>query len=111
LKHAETGDVLIEVSVEPHPLFTRKDRDIHAEAAVPLADAVLGGSIVVPTIHGDVTVQVPKGANTGAILRLKGRGIVAGGVAGDHYVKLKLALPEPADPELMALLERWAKSR
>jgi DnaJ-class molecular chaperone len=109
LKHADAGDVLLDVTVEPHPVFTRKDRDIHAEAAVPLADAVLGGSIRVPTIQGEVTVKVPKGANSGAILRLRGKGIAAGGNVGDHYVTLKLMLPEPADPELSAFLERWAK--
>lgn len=108
LKQAEVGDVLLDVTVDPHPVFTRKDRDIHAEAAVPLADAVLGGSIVVPTIHGDVTIKIPKGTNTGATLRLKGRGIAAQGTSGDHYVKLKIVLPEPQDPELASLLERWA---
>lgn len=111
LKNAQTGDVLLEVAVEPHPVFARKERDIHAEAVVPLAEAVLGGSLVVPTIHGDVTLKIPKGTNTGATLRLRGKGIVAGGTSGDHYVKLNIALPEPPDPELAAFLERWAAKR
>jgi DnaJ-class molecular chaperone len=111
LKDEGAGDMLLEIEVEPHPGFTRKGRDIHTDVLVPLADAVLGRSIVVPTIHGEVTLKVPKGANTGATLRLRGKGITAGGATGDHYVKLKLALPEPADPELMAILEKWAKGR
>ena len=79
------------------------------EAPVPLLDAVLGGTITVPTIHGAVAVKVPKGSNSGSTLRLRGKGIETGGTSGDHYVKLKLVLPDPPDPELTAALERWAQ--
>lgn len=108
LRDAQAGDALLEIMVEPHPHFTRIDRDIHLEVPVGLADAVLGASITVPTIHGDVSVKVPRGSNTGTQLRLKGKGIEAGGVGGDQYVKLRIMLPDPPDPELMAALERWA---
>ncbi len=109
LRDAQAGEVFIEVSVEPHPTFTRKDHDIHVEAPVGLVDAVLGGSITVPTIHGPVTVKVPKGSNSGATLRLKGKGIAAAGTTGDQYVKLRIVLPDPPDPELAQFLERWAQ--
>ena len=108
LKDARAGDVYLEVTVEPHPLFTRKDRDIHVEVPVSLAEAVLGGTLTVPTIHGDVAVKVPKGSNSGSTLRLRGKGIAGGGTSGDQYVRLRVVLPDPPDPELTALLERWA---
>jgi DnaJ-class molecular chaperone len=109
LRDPQAGETLLEIAIEPHPLFTRKERDIHAEAPVPLADSVLGGTITVATIHGDVTVKVPKGSNTGSTLRLRGKGIASGGASGDHYVKLKIVLPDPPDPELTAALDRWAQ--
>ena len=109
LRDAQAGEVFIEVTVEPHPTFTRKERDIHVEAPVGLVDAVLGGSITVPTIHGPVTVKVPKGSNSGATLRLKGKGIAATDTTGDQYVKLRIVLPDPPDPELAQFLERWAQ--
>ncbi len=104
------GDTFLEIAVDPHPLFTRKQRDVHSEVPVSLVEAVLGATITVPTIAGAVAVKVPQGSNTGSMLRLKGKGIVAPGVAGDHYVRLRVVLPDPPDPELAAFLESWAKS-
>ncbi len=109
LHDAQTGDIHLDVTVDPHPHFTRKDRDIQVELPVSLADAVLGATLTVPTIHGDVAVKVPKGSNSGALLRLKGKGIATAGGAGDQYVRLRVMLPDPADPELMSFLERWAE--
>jgi DnaJ-class molecular chaperone len=105
------GDAYIEIEVEPHPLFERKGRDIHAEIPVTLPEAVLGAKITVPTIHGPVSVKVPRGANTGSLLRLKGKGLAAGSgkAVGDQYVKLRVVLPDPPDPELTQFLERWTE--
>jgi DnaJ-class molecular chaperone len=106
------GDALIEIRIEPHPLFERKGRDVHVEVPVTLYEAVLGGSITVPTVHGPVTVKVPKGSNSGTVLRLRGKGIAAGrtGEPGDQYVKLRVTLPETPDPTLTEFIERWAKT-
>ena len=104
------GDAYVEVHVEADPAFTRKDLDIHAEAKVPLQTAVLGGTITTDTIHGPVTVKVPKQASSGTMLRLKGKGIETGGKQGDHFVKLLVALPDPKqDSEAAQSLERWAE--
>lgn len=106
-----SGDAYIEIDVEPHPFFVRKARDIHVEIPVTLQEAVLGAKITVPTIDGSVSVKVPRGSNTGSILRLKGKGMPAnqGNAAGDQYVKLRVVLPDPPDPELAQFLERWAE--
>jgi DnaJ-class molecular chaperone len=108
---AEPGDAYIEVHVQPHAYFTRKDNDVHMELPVSLGEAVLGGKITVPTIDGDVAMTIPKGANTGTTLRLKGRGIVArkSKQRGDQYVKLKVVLPEGDDPDLERFVEGWSK--
>jgi DnaJ-class molecular chaperone len=111
LHDTQAGDIHLDVTVDPHPHFTRKDRDIQVELPVNLADAILGATLTVPTIHGDVALKVPRGSNSGALLRLKGKGIATSSGAGDQYVRLRVMLPEPADPELMSYLERWAERR
>src|SRR5215468_4468421 len=70
------GDAYIEVKVAPHPLFTRKGNDVHMEIAVTLPEATLGATITVATIDGPVSLKVPRGSNTGSVLRLRGKGIV-----------------------------------
>jgi len=107
------GDAIIEVHVEAHPFFTRQDGDIHVEVPITLNEAVLGATIHVPTISGKVAVKVPPGANTGSVLRLRGKGVASqsGGTAGDQYVKLKVMLPDPPDAELVKFMEQWSKTR
>jgi DnaJ-class molecular chaperone len=109
LKDAKAGEIYLEIEIEPHPLFTRKDKDIHVDIPVTLVEAVLGATITVPTIQGAVTLKVPRGSNSGATLRLKGRGITANGASGDQFVKLRVTLPDPPDPELVKFLERWSE--
>jgi DnaJ-class molecular chaperone len=106
------GDAYVEIQVEPHAFFTRKDANVHLEVPVTLPEAVLGATLTVPTVDGKVSIKVPPGSNTGSTLRLKGRGIVdrKSGQRGDQYVTLKVVLPERPDPELQEFLERWSAS-
>ncbi|MEI6985080.1 MAG: J domain-containing protein [Rhodospirillaceae bacterium] len=107
------GDAIVQVQVEPHPFFTRKGNDIHVALPVTLPEALLGATIKVPTLNGTVALKVPKGSNTGAVLRLKNKGIVD---AKDHstgflFVTLKVVLPDPPDAELTQFVEKWAHHR
>jgi DnaJ-class molecular chaperone len=105
---ASPGDALIEISVQPHPYFTRKGDDIYLDLPVSLKEAVLGAKVKVPTSSGTVTVAVPKWSNTGRVLRLKGRGVPrSDGSKGDQYIKLILVLPEKPDPKLEAFVAEW----
>ena len=102
------GDALVEIAVRPHRIFTRKGDDIHLELPISLREAVLGGKISVPTPTGAVTMTVPKWANTGTVLRLKGRGVPrSDGSRGDEYVTLKVMLPSKPDAELEKLIAQW----
>ena len=102
------GDALIEISVLPHPYFTRKGDDIYLDLPISLKEAVLGTKVKVPTPSGPVTVSVPKWSSTGRVLRLKGRGVPhSDGVKGDQYVTLKLVLPQKPDPKLEAFVADW----
>jgi DnaJ-class molecular chaperone len=102
------GDAFVEIHIAPHPLFERRDKDIHIELPITLAEAVLGGKIEVPTVRGPVSMTVPKWSNTGTVLRLRGRGIRVASSAGDEFVTLKIVLPDRPDPELERLVEAWA---
>jgi DnaJ-class molecular chaperone len=103
----ETGDALVEISIAPHRFFTRVGDDIHLELPVTLAEAFLGSHVKVPTPTGPVMLKVPKGSNTGSILRLKGKGVPRQGGHGDELVKLKVMLPSGPDPELETFLSSW----
>jgi len=106
------GDALIEVEIRPDRLLTRQGDDIHLEWPVTLAEAVLGARIRVPTSTGAVTMAVPKGSNTGTMLRLKGRGAPrpAGG-HGDQFVKLRVMLPKEPNAELEAFVSGWESGK
>ena len=90
------GDAYVEVHIQPHALFERKDSNVHVELPVSLAEAVLGGRIEVPTIDGPVSMTVPKGSNSGTTLAPGGRGILdpKSGQRGDQYVRLQVVLPK-----------------
>jgi DnaJ-class molecular chaperone len=107
------GDALIEVHIAPHPFFRREGDDIHLELPVSLSEAVLGARVPVPTVTGPVTMAIPKGSDTGARLRLRGRGIhrkrQGKEVTGDQYVTLKVVIGASDDPDLAKFLEDWAK--
>jgi len=103
----EPGDALVEISVKPHRFFSRRGDDIHVEVPITLSEAVLGARVRVPTPTGAVTLTVPKASNTGAVLRLKGKGVARTGSPGDELVTLKVMLPTEPDPELEAFLANW----
>ncbi len=104
------GDAYVEVHIQPHAVFERKDHNVHLELPVSLGEAVLGGKVEVPTIDGPVTMTIPKGSNSGTTLRLRARGIVdpKTGQRGDQYVRLTLVLPRTTDPELEDFARRWS---
>lgn len=91
------GDAIVELKVAPHSHFRREGRDIWLDLPVSLKEALLGARVSTPTIDGPVMLTVPKGADSGAMLRLKGRGVARKGDAadrGDQLVKLIVKMPE-----------------
>ena len=101
------GDVLITVSVAPHPLFTRAGADLRLELPITLYEAVLGGKVRVPTLDGAVELAIPPGTNAGRTFRLKGKGFPAKDGTGDLLATVRIMLPEGGDAELEALMRKW----
>jgi DnaJ-class molecular chaperone len=98
------GDALVQISIAAHAFFTRVGDDIFVELPISIKEAALGGAAKVPTPTGSVILNIPKGSNTGATLRLKGKGVAA---KGDQIVKLKIVLPTKPDAALNEFLEGW----
>lgn len=102
------GDALIEIHVAAHAFFRREGQDIRLELPVTLTEAVLGGSVEVPTPGGVVRMRVPPHSDTGTELRLRGRGVPAHGAqaAGQLYATLRVVLGAP-DAALEEFLRGW----
>ncbi len=106
------GDALVTVEFVPHPDFRVDGDTLRRDVLVDLEEAVLGGKIRVPTLEGDVTMNIPANSSGRQSLRLKGKGLPrAGGGRGDLLVGLRIVLPEGSDPELTRLMETWRKTK
>ena len=109
---AGAGDALVELVIRAHPVFRREGDVLMMDLPVTVPDAVLGGKIQALTPDGPVTLTVPKGANSGQTLRLKGRGLSgAAGQRGDLLAKIMVMLPDAPDSALEAFSENWRKDR
>jgi DnaJ-class molecular chaperone len=97
------GDAMVTLKVGKHPFYERDGDHIRLELPVSLKEAVTGGKVKVPTLDGAVMLTVPKGAQSGTKLRIKGRGFTAkSGERGDQLVTLQIRLP--ADPKVLEKL-------
>ncbi|MCR8725371.1 J domain-containing protein [Frigidibacter sp. ROC022] len=105
------GDALVTVSVRPHKVFRREGDDIAITLPITIDEAILGAKVEVPTIKGTVALTIPKGASSGRVLRLRGRGVKRKGGHGDQLVTLSIVVPKAPDPKLAAFLEEWRKGR
>jgi DnaJ-class molecular chaperone len=105
------GDLLIAVSIAPHPLFTREGADLRLELPITLYEAVLGAKVRVPTLDGAVELAIPAGTNSGRTFRLKGKGFPAKDGKGDLLAAVRIMLPDRGDAELEELMRRWREAR
>jgi molecular chaperone DnaJ len=106
------GDLYVEVRIEPNERFTRQGTELITQAEVPVATAIVGGQVFVPTLEGEVAVEVPAGTQHGDIERLRGRGLPAlrGGRRGDQHVVFELVVPTDLDSEQREAAERLAET-
>jgi DnaJ-class molecular chaperone len=102
------GDLLITVSIAPHPFFKVDGSDLRVDLPITLYEAVLGGKVRVPTLGSAVELSIPKNTSSGRTFRLKGKGLSKPtGAAGDLYVTTRIMLPDGNDAELEALMQKW----
>src|SRR3954469_23262534 len=102
------GDLLITVSIAPHPHFKLEGSDLRLDLPITLDEAVLGGKVRVPTLGNAVELSIPRNTSSGRTFRLKGKGLPkASGAAGDLFVTTRIMLPDGNDAELEALMQKW----
>src|SRR3954469_22404899 len=102
------GDLLITVSIAPHPYFKVDGSDLRVDLPITLYEAVLGGKVRVPTLGGAVDLSVPKNTSSGRTFRLRGKGLPKpNGAPGDLFVTTRIMLPDGNDAQLEALMQKW----
>ena len=107
------GDLYVALEVEPHPVFERRGQDLVCALPVAMTQASLGADVEIPTLEGTETVHLDAGVESGAVLRLRGKGVPNLGRRGrgDLYVTVLVETPVPKSKEERALLERLAELR
>ncbi|HVU03364.1 MAG TPA: DnaJ C-terminal domain-containing protein [Polyangiaceae bacterium] len=107
------GDLLLTIRVKPHAYFERKELDLHLDLPITIGEAFRGAKVSVPTPEGDVTLKVPKHAQSGQVVRLKERGVRRKDQVGDLFVRFLVKIPEDesrAIEDAVAVLEKATKS-
>lgn len=106
----EAGDIVVSVTVRPHPVFTRDGLNLRVVVPVTFTEAALGATIEVPTLGGEpVKLRVAPGTPSGRVLRVKGRGVSTAKGTGDLLAEVQVAVPAHLDEEARTALERFAE--
>jgi DnaJ-class molecular chaperone len=97
------GDAMVTLKIGKHPFYERDGDHIRLDLPVSLKEAISGAKVKVPTLDGAVMLTIPQGAQSGTVMRIKGRGFSSkGGERGDQLVTLQIRLP--SDPAVLAKL-------
>ncbi len=104
----EAGDLIITCNIKPHPIFSRDGNNIRVTVPVTYAEAVLGATILVPTLGGEpVKLKVSPGTPNGRVLRVKGRGVVTAKQEGDLLATVEIAVPSHVSDKAKKALEEF----
>ena len=105
------GDLFVVVSVDPSPLYERRDADLVLEVPITYPEAALGATVEIPTPEGPVNLKVPAGTESGKLLRVKGRGApkLKGGGKGDLLARIKVTVPQKLTKAEKEALEGYDK--
>ena len=106
------GDLLITVLVQPHARFERDGSSVLLEQELSFVQAALGAEIEVPTLDGNVKLNIPEGTQTGSVFRLRGKGIplLRGGGRGDQFVTVNIVVPKGLNSTQKERLREFAAS-
>jgi DnaJ-class molecular chaperone len=97
------GDLNVLIHIRPHPLFERRGDDIYIDLPIKVGEAIRGGEVEVPTIHGPVRARIPAGTQGGQTFRIRGKGVKKkGGTHGDHYYRVEITAPKSTAAEVLA---------
>lgn len=102
------GDLYIEFIVEEHEYFVRDGADIYLEVPITISEAILGCKKIIPTIHGNVKVNIPAGTDSGDKQRIRGKGVEDNyrNITGDMFIIFKVVTPKKLSREEKKLIEK-----
>jgi molecular chaperone DnaJ len=103
------GDLYLLVNVKPHRTFKRNGSDIHFEVQVGAVEAMLGTELSVPTLYGEVRLNLPAGTQPGQVFRVKEKGLprIGGRGRGDEYVTINVVVPKNLTGPQKELLHKF----
>ena len=106
-----SGDLYVELFVTPHEHFERKGDDIYLDYPITFSQAALGDSVEVQTIHGEVTMKIPSGIQSGTIMKLRDEGVenVNGRGKGDQLVRIHVRTPKKVNTKMKKMFKDLAK--
>jgi len=107
------GDLYVVVNVAPHRLFARQEADIYLETRIGAVQAMLGTELTVPTLYGNVKLEIPHGTQPGHVFPIKGKGLpkYGGWGKGDEYVKVNVEIPRNISGQQKELLKQLGDLR
>ncbi len=102
------GDLYLVIRIQPHPVLKREEDDLHMEVPVTVREAMAGGTVILPTIDGEVSLKIPPGSQSGQTLKLRGKGAPNAKTKkrGDLMVKLIIKVPKTDNKEILEAAER-----
>jgi curved DNA-binding protein len=108
----QPGDLYLNITILPHPIFARDGVDIYVEKSVSFSQAALGATIEVPTLEGPTRrIKIPAGTQNNTKIRLKGYGVpnLKEGGKGDQYVKISVSVPKKLTDKQLQLVRKLAE--
>lgn len=108
-----SGDLYVDVNVKQHPLFERDEDDLFHELSIPFTLATLGGTVMVPTLEGKVSLKIPPGTPSNKSFRIKDQGMPNLRVSsrkGDLYVRIIISVPTKLTKDQRNKLVEFSKS-
>lgn len=106
------GDLYVVVRVKEDNRFRREGADLYHETQIGLVKAILGGTVLVPTLDGEIELKIPPGTQSGTLFKIKGRGLprLNGWGKGDMYVRVYVKIPQNLTNKQKELLRELQKS-
>ena len=111
IKNGEAGDLYIVIHVKEDPIFERRDNDLYLKVPVSFSQAALGDKIEVPTLDGNISMNLPSSTQTGTLFRLKEKGIkhLNSNSIGDQYVEIIVRTPTKISKEMKEYFQKLSK--
>ncbi len=101
------GDLVIQITIDKRPDFVQEGNNIVSECCLNIAEAILGTTVTVSTVKGDVALEIPPGTQPGTSFKIPEHGITQGDVVGDHIVRIQVQIPQNITRRQQELLQEF----